>query len=214
MADSYSSLKQQLLQLLRTNSLKLGHFVLTSGKRSLYYFDSKFTTLHPEGAYLTAKLILETINREKLHIEAIGGLTLGADTIGAAVAAVSHGERELYPPMKAFIVRKEPKGHGTKRLLEGYSPSPGARVAIVDDVCTTGGSTLQAIKRAEQAACHIEAVLCLVDREEGGSESLRDYRFLPLIQASELLDDPAIQARLRELETTREEAPEPNTDPS
>ena len=87
-------------------------------------------------------------------------------------------------------------------------------MAIVDDVCTTGGSTLQAIKRAEQAACHIEAVLCLVDREEGGSESLRDYRFLPLIQASELLDDPAIQARLRELETTREEAPEPNTDPS
>ena len=214
MQDSYAGLKQRLLQLLRTNSLQLGHFVLTSGKRSLYYFDSKFTTLHPEGAYLTARLILETIKREELSLDAIGGLTLGADPIVAAVAAVSHAERELYPPLSAFIVRKQPKGHGTKRQLEGYSPPPGAPVAIVDDVCTTGGSTLQAIEQAEQAGCCVKAVLCLVDREEGGSEALRDYRFLPLIQASELLDQPAIQARLRELEATLEAAPESNTDRS
>ena len=214
MQDSYAGLKQRLLQLLRTNSLQLGHFVLTSGKRSLYYFDSKFTTLHPEGAYLTARLILETIKREELSLDAIGGLTLGADPIVAAVAAVSHAERELYPPLSAFIVRKQPKGHGAKRQLEGYSPPPGTPVAIVDDVCTTGGSTLQAIEQAEQAGCCVKAVLCLVDREEGGSEALRDYRFLPLIQASELLDQPAIQARLRELEATLEAAPESNTDRS
>ncbi len=210
MEDSNNGFKQRLLQLLRAHSLQLGHFVLTSGKSSLYYFDSKFTTLHPEGAYLTAKLILETINREELRIDAIGGLTLGADPIVAAVAAVSHAERELYPPLPAFIVRKQPKGHGTKRLLEGYNPPPGARVAIVDDVCTTGGSTLQAIERAEQSGCHVEAVLCLVDREEGGSEALQAYRFLPLIRAAELLDEPAIQARLRELEETRKETSKPN----
>ena len=209
MADSLTSLKQRLLELLRTHSLQLGHFVLTSGQSSLYYFDSKFTTLHPEGSYLTAKLILETLKREGLRIDAIGGLTLGADPIVAAVAAVSHAERNLYLPVAAFIVRKQPKGHGTKRQLEGYQPAPGAAVAIVDDVCTTGGSTLQAIERAEQAGCRVAAVLCLVDREEGGSQALHDYRFLPLIQASELLDEPAIQTRLRELEATRKEAPEP-----
>ena len=210
MGDTYAGLKQRLLQLLRANSLQLGHFVLTSGKRSRYYFDSKFTTLHPEGSYLTAKLILETIKREELRIDAIGGLTLGADPIVAAVAAVSHVERELYPPLSAFIVRKQPKGHGAKRQLEGYSPLPEAPVAIVDDVCTTGGSTLQAIERAEQAGCRVEAVLCLVDREEGGSEALRDYRFLPLIQASELLDEPAIQKRLRELEASSDQNEESN----
>ncbi len=202
--SSYFSLKQKLLRLLREHSLKLGHFVLTSGKHSFYYFDSKFTTLHPEGAYLTAKLILETLNREELRVDAIGGLTLGADPIVAAVAAVSHAERELYPPVSAFIVRKQPKGHGTKRLLEGYSPRPGARVVIVDDVCTTGGSTVEAIERAEQSGCRVLAALCLVDREEGGAEALQDYRFLPLIRAAELLDEPAIQARLRELEEARE----------
>ena len=214
MESTYASLKERMLQLLRTNSLQLGHFVLTSGKRSLYYFDSKFTTLHPEGAYLTARLILETIKREKLRIDAIGGLTLGADPIVAAVAAVSHAEREQYAPLSAFIVRKQPKGHGTKRQLEGYNPAPGARVAIVDDVCTTGGSTLQAIERAEQSGCHVEAVLCLVDREEGGTEALQEYRFLPLIRAAELLDEPAIQARLRELEATSWKDPGANADQS
>ncbi len=200
MALPEQSTRERLLDLLRTNSLELGHFTLTSGKTSLYYFDSKFTTLHPEGSYLTAWLILETIREKLPDLDAIGGLTLGADPIVAAVAAISHAERDRYDPVSAFIVRKQVKGHGTRRLLEGYDPPPGARVAIVDDVCTTGGSTLQAIERAEEAGCRVEAVFCLVDREEGGSEALQDYNFFPLIRASELLDEPGIQARLRELE--------------
>jgi len=207
MDESYDRMKQRLIRLLRTHSLKLGHFVLTSGESSLYYFDSKFTTLHPEGAYLTARLILETLRRENLQIDAIGGLTLGADPIVAAVAAVSHVERDRFAPVSAFIVRKKTKGHGTNRLLEGYDPVPGTRVAIVDDVCTTGGSTLQAIERAEEAGCQVEAVLCLVDREEGGARALQGRRFLPLIRAAELLDDPAIQGRLRELAATAEPKP-------
>ena len=192
-------LKKRLLYLLRTNSLELGHFVLTSGKSSLYYFDSKFTTLHPEGSYLTAKLILETIKDKELKLDAIGGLTLGADPIVASVAAISHAECSLYSPISAFIVRKQTKKHGTKRLLEGYRPSPGARVAIVDYVCTTGASTLEAIKRAEAENCQVDAVFCLVDRDEGGAEALQNYRFFPLICASELLDEPSIQAHLCDL---------------
>ena len=192
-------LKKRLLYLLRTNSLELGHFVLTSGKSSLYYFDSKFTTLHPEGSYLTAKLILETIKDKELKLDAIGGLTLGADPIVASVAAISHAECNLYSPISAFIVRKQTKKHGTKRLLEGYRPSPGARVAIVDDVCTTGASTLQAIKSAEAENCRVDAVFCLVDRDEGGAEALQNYKFFPLICASELLDEPSIQAHLCDL---------------
>lgn len=199
MAVPNDSNKERLLHLLRTRSLKLGHFKLTSGRSSLYYFDSKFTTLHPEGSYLTAKLILEAIGEKALRIDAIGGLTLGADPIVGAVAAISHAEGDLYDPVSAFIVRKQVKDHGTKRLLEGYNPPAGARVAIVDDVCTTGGSTLQAIERAEKAGCRVDAVFCLVDREEGGEKALQDYNFLPLIRASELLNEPGIQARLREL---------------
>ncbi len=180
--------RQRLLNLLRERSLQRGEFTLASGQKSSYYFDAKFTTLHPEGAYLSARLILEALARSGVAVEAIGGLTLGADPLVAAVAAVSFREPQLYRPLAGFIVRKQAKGHGTGRRIEGMEVQSGAPVAIVDDVCTTAGSTLQAIGAAEEAGLRVEAVLCLVDRQQGGAEALKDYRFLPLFTAAELLE--------------------------
>ncbi|GAB4252533.1 MAG: orotate phosphoribosyltransferase [Acidobacteriota bacterium] len=192
--------RERLLAILREKSLKLGNFTLVSGQRSHYYFDSKFTTLDPEGAYLTARLVLAEIRKQGIDVEAIGGLTLGADPIVSAAAAVSYACRDQFRPLRAFIVRKEPKKHGTQRYIEGLEPAPGMPVAIIDDVCTTGGSTLKAIRGAEEAGMRVAAVLCLVDREQGGREALSAYPFYPLFTARELLDDPVIQERLRELE--------------
>ncbi len=191
--------RARLLELLRTLSLRLGNFTLVSGQKSHYYFDSKFTTLDPEGASLTAGLLLTELKQRQIRVEAIGGLTLGADPIVAAVAAISHLRRDEFSPLRAFIVRKEPKKHGTQRFIEGFEPKPGTPVAIVDDVCTTGGSTLKAIRSAEEAGMRVTAVLCLVDREQGGREALRDYAFFPLFTATELLADPRIQAELERL---------------
>src|SRR5512139_112547 len=108
--------RERLRELLKTHSLMFGDFVLASGKRSTFYFDSKKTTLLPEGAWLTARAVLEVVRREKIDAVAIGGLTLGADPIVCPVAALSHVEG---PPLRAFIVRKEAKEHGTARQIEG-----------------------------------------------------------------------------------------------
>lgn len=194
--------RARLLELLRQHSLKLGKFKLVSGKTSHYYFDSKFTTLQPEGAYLTARMILGELAARGIQAEAIGGMTLGADPIVSAVATVSFLQQEEYPALAAFIVRKEAKGHGTQRFIEGLEARPGMPVVIIDDVCTTGGSTLRAIARAEEAGMRVVAVLCLVDREQGARESLQKYDFYPLFTASELLADPLIQ---KELEALRED---------
>lgn len=191
--------RARLIELLREKSLRIGEFTLTSGMKSHYYFDSKPTTLDPEGAYLSAWLILDLIRSQDLRIEAIGGLTLGADPIVSAVAAVSYVERERFRPIPAFIVRKEAKGHGTQRFLEGFSGSPGMRVAIVDDVCTTGGSTLKAIDRAREAGLEIGAVFALVDRQQGGAEKLSDYPYQAVLTADELLDSPSIQDQIARL---------------
>lgn len=199
MADTNSS-RARLLEILRERSLRLGKFTLTSGQTSHYYFDSKFTTLHPEGAYLTARVLLDEIRERRVAAAAIGGLTLGADPIVSAVAAVSWAERGQYPPLAAFIVRKEPKKHGTQRFIEGLQAEPGTEVIIVDDVCTTGGSTLKAIAGAEEAGLKVVAVFCLVDREQGGREALSAYPFFPLLTATELLDTPEIQAELSRLQ--------------
>jgi orotate phosphoribosyltransferase len=197
--DEPLALRSRLLELLRERSLKLGRFTLTSGQTSHYYFDSKLTTLHPEGAYLTARLLLEEIRARKVEAQAIGGLTLGADPVVSAVAAVSWAERGRYAPLAAFIVRKEPKKHGTQRYIEGFEAQPGTRVIIVDDVCTTGGSTLKAIAGAEEAGLVVAAVFCVVDREQGGREALARYPFYSLFTARELLDAPAIQSELARL---------------
>jgi len=192
-------MRDRLLQLLREKSLKIGRFKLVSGKTSDYYFDSKLTTLDPEGGYLTARLLLEEIKAREIEACAIGGLTLGADPIVSAVAAVSFSENKRFSPISAFIVRKEPKKHGTQQFIEGFTASEGTPVIIIDDVCTTGGSTMKAIKRAEEGGFMVTAVFCLVDREQGAAEALKGYPFYALFTATELLAEPEIQRRLKAL---------------
>jgi orotate phosphoribosyltransferase len=145
------------------------------------------TTLDSRGALLIARSILHRIEKEKIQADAIGGLTMGADPIAAAVAVVSELEGR---PLSAFIVRKETKSHGTQRSIEGYDGKPGSRVIVVDDVCTTGDSILKAADRAEEAGYEVVAAFCVVDREEGGTELIaKKYPFYPLFTARELLRD-------------------------
>jgi orotate phosphoribosyltransferase len=191
-------IRQRLIELFKQKSLLIGRFTLVSGQTSNYYFDGKRTTLDPEGAYLSARLILEKIREDGIKADAIGGLTLGADPIVASVAAISFAERKRYRPLPAFIVRKDAKQHGTQRYTEGFSGPPGSQVVIVDDVCTTGESTMRAIERAEHVGYQVTAVLSLVDREQGGRERLKNYNFIPLISSRELLNDPKIQEALRQ----------------
>jgi len=175
----------KLRDILQTKSLRKGDFTLSSGKKSSYYLDCRLTTMDPNGALLIARLILQKIREEHIQAEAIGGLTLGADPIAASVAVVSALEGT---PLHAFIVRKEAKSHGMQRFIEGFDAGPGARVIVVDDVCTTGASHQRAAERAEEAGYNVVAVFCVVDREEGGSELLRKkYPFYALFTAKDLL---------------------------
>ena len=181
--------RHRLLAVLREQSLKIGDFTLTSGKKASYYLDCRATTLHPLGALLTARLLLEIVREQDIEAEAIGGLTLGADPIVAAVAVVSEIENA---PLPAFIVRKEAKGHGARRLIEGWRGESGSSVIIVDDVCTTGGSIIEACEKVESAGYEVAATLCVVDRDEGGAEAIRArYAFHPIFTAKDLLGNGA-----------------------
>jgi orotate phosphoribosyltransferase len=179
--------RERLRRLLREHSLRFGDFVLASGKRSPFYFDSKKTTLLPEGAWLVAVEVLAALDERGIEADAIGGMTLGADPIVCPVAALSYGTAR---PLRAFLVRKEAKGHGTGQRVEG-SLFPGARVVVVDDVVTTGGSTMRAIEAVLAEGCQVVAVVCLVDREEGGRELLARWPFVPIFRRSEIFDREA-----------------------
>jgi orotate phosphoribosyltransferase len=169
--------KEALLNLLKQQSAyKFGDFTLSSGKKSDFYVDCRKVTLHPEGARLIAKLVLEKL--KGLKVDAIGGLTLGADPIIASVVALSN--------LPGFIVRKKAKEHGTKQRIEGILQF-GWSVVIVEDVATTGGSALEAIEAAEAAGARVVKVISVVDREEGAAEPLRKYDFDPILKKSELL---------------------------
>jgi len=159
---------QQLLALLAGTSFKLGEFKLSSGATSDYYIDCRTTTLHAEGGRLTGHAILELLEANKIDAEAVGGLTMGADPIVSNVATASAWRaqsRPEAPMLHGFLVRKAEKAHGTGRRIEGFY-RPGARVVIVDDVCTTGASTIVAIEAAREAGMIVAAVVCIVEREE------------------------------------------------
>jgi orotate phosphoribosyltransferase len=176
--------RNRLLTMLRQEAYALKEVILSSGKPSHYYIDCRKVTLSAEGAFLTAKLMLAALSGTS--VQAIGGLTLGADPIVAAVAALSFADRQ---PLQAFIVRKESKGHGQRRSIEGATLKPGARVAIVDDVATTGGSIIKAIGRVrEETDWQIVRVLCLVDRQEGAREKLAQagYQLVSLFTGQDL----------------------------
>ena len=184
--------RAQLLDLIATLSFKLGDFTLASGAKSDYYIDCRVTTLHAEGGRLTGLVLYDLLRSRFPQAEAIGGLTMGADplvsnTATASAQALADHEEILAlasemdldetpdeePPtlLHGFLVRKAEKTHGTGRRIEGFL-KPGAKVVIVDDVCTTGGSTLEAIKATREAGMQVIAVLCLVDREQGGRANL------------------------------------------
>jgi orotate phosphoribosyltransferase len=162
-----TSLRDELRELVAARAFTYGDFTLTSGRRSDYYVDGKQVTLDGRGLYLVAWFVLQHCRQH--DIDAIGGLTLGADPIASAVAALS-GETEL--PLTAFIVRKEVKAHGTGRAIEGPNLHAGQRVLIVDDTLTTGGTFLQASEAVLTTGATIVGALCVVDREEGGREAL------------------------------------------
>jgi len=159
---------QQLLFLLARLSFRLGQFKLSSGGTSDYYIDCRTTTLNAEGGRLTGHAILELLEEKGIEAEAVGGLTLGADPIVSNVATASAWRALSLPGaplLHGFLVRKAEKAHGTGRRIEGFS-RPGARVVIMDDVCTTGASTINAIEAAREAGMVVAAVVCIVDREE------------------------------------------------
>ena len=162
-----SKARQELLAVLAQKSFQLGQFKLSSGRTSDYYVDCRLTTLDARGARLTGQVFLEEIHTRGWNIDALGGLTLGADPIAIAVAVVGS---EQGTPISAFLVRKAEKEHGTRQRIEGFRRS-GARVVIVDDVCTTGASTVQAIEAARQAGFEIVGIMCLLEREEAGGRA-------------------------------------------
>lgn len=184
------ALREELLRLLRERALRTGEFVLSSGRRSTYYLDGKQVTLDGRGLHLVARLLLARCRQ--LGATAIGGLTLGADPIAAAVAALSGAEAGVAPPpLRAFLVRKQAKDHGTGRAIEGPALGSSDRVVVVDDVVTTGRSLLLAADQVLTTGATIVEAICVVDREEGAAAALaeRGISLQALVQRQELLPE-------------------------
>jgi len=163
-----------LKQILLRHSVRFGEFTLVSGQKSNVYVDSKLTTYLPEAIPLVGRLFLAKMQARGWDPQAAGGLTLGADPIALAIAreSLDHAAH----PIRAFVARKEPKKHGTQRFIEGIENPSGLRVVVLDDVCSTGGSTAKAIEVARDAGMQVLGAICLVDREMGAAELLRrDY---------------------------------------
>jgi orotate phosphoribosyltransferase len=170
--------------LLAERSFRVGDFTLASGRKSRYYVDARMTTMSAEGQAVIGALGLRAIEEAGLKPEAVGGLTMGADPIAYAIA---HQSFLAGRPIEAFTVRKEPKGHGSGKLIEGCFEA-GRSVVVIEDTITTGGSALKACAALREANARILAILALVDREEGGREALEaeGYRVLSLVTLSEL----------------------------
>jgi orotate phosphoribosyltransferase len=174
----------ELVQLLASRSARGGNFTLSSGRSSSLYIDARLTTMSPEGLTVIGPLGLEALQRANWNVDAVGGLTLGADPIAYAIAYASANSRA---PLRAFTVRKEPKGHGTRQLIEGPF-QPGDRVAVIEDVITTGASALRAAQAVTDAGGNVLGVLALIDREEGGREALEAHglRVIALTRAADI----------------------------
>jgi orotate phosphoribosyltransferase len=158
--------------------------VLASGRVSTLYIDARLTTMSPEGLVLIGSMGLRLLSESGWNVDSVGGLTLGADPISYAI---SHASASTSRPLRAFTVRKEVKGHGTGKLVEGPFRE-GDTVAVIEDVITTGGSALRAVDALRAAGASVAGVLALVDREEGGREALEDagLRVLPMVTATEI----------------------------
>jgi orotate phosphoribosyltransferase len=167
-AADLNVLRDRLLDLLCEFAYREGDFVLSSGQKSSYYINCKPVTLHAEGALATGRVLLSMLPPQ---VQAVGGLTLGADPIVTAVSVVSALEGRSIP---ALIVRKETKGHGTMAYIEGPVLPEGTNVAVLEDVVTTGKSAMQAVERLRGAGYKVDRVLSLIDREQGGAELYRE----------------------------------------
>jgi len=159
--------RAKLLKMLAEKSFRLGNFKLSSGGTSDYYIDCRLTTLDAAGAVATGEAVVEEIRERGWKADAIGGLTMGADPIVVATSVISSQQGA---PINGFLVRKAEKTHGTGQRIEGFREK-GAQVVVVDDVCTTGASTIQAIEAAREFGFEISGVLCLVEREEAGGRA-------------------------------------------
>ncbi len=179
--------KSALIALVREKALKFGDFTLASGKKAKYYLDGKQVTLDPYGAKLVAEGILDLMAVEGMP-KAIGGMSIGADPITSSVVVMSAVRNT---PVLGFLVRKESKGHGTNKFVEG-PVQPGDSVVIVEDVVTTGGSSLQAIERVEAFGLKVERVIAIIDRMEGGAEAFRGrgYSFSSLLSIRDFGIEP------------------------
>lgn len=169
--------RSRLIQLFHERALKFGDFTLASGKKSTYYLDGKQISLHSEGLRLVSHGLLELL--QDVDFAAIGGMSIGADPIvGGVLTAAAEQKKSL----AGFLVRKEAKGHGTNRFIEG-PVSPGMKVIVIDDVVTTGGSALQAVDRIVEFGCEVVGVVGIVDRKEGGADnfSARQLPFRALL---------------------------------
>jgi orotate phosphoribosyltransferase len=181
MTDSRS----RLLQVFKDRAVSFGRFTLASVKESSYYINSKKAIFHSEAVALLADVLFDMT--KDLGIDAAGGLEVGAIPMAAALAARYH---QAGRTLEGFFVRKQAKGHGSQERVEGVL-KPGMRVAVLDDVLTTGGSVLQAIGEIEKAGATVAAVLCIVDRLEGAREALKAYDFRPIFTIRDFGIEPA-----------------------
>jgi orotate phosphoribosyltransferase len=181
--------KQALIALVRQKALKFGQFTLASGKKATYYLDGKQVTLDPLGARLVAEGLLDLLAAGPLPA-AVGGMSIGADPITAAVVTMSAVRGT---PLLGFMVRKEAKGHGTNQFIEG-PVTPGQTAVIVEDVVTTGGSSLQAIERAEGFGLKVVGVMAIIDRMEGGAQAFasRGYPLASLLTIRDFGIEPPV----------------------
>src|SRR5260221_2972539 len=185
-----SSAREQLLNLLATISFRLGDFTLSSGARSDYYIDCRTTTLHAQGAALTGHVFFDLVRQQGWQPQAVGGLTMGADPIVVATSVIS---AQAGAPIHGFLVRKAEKAHGTGRRIEGFHEK-GAKVVIVDDVCTTGASTIQAIEAAREFGFDVIGAICLVEREEANGrpaveKAAAPAKFVSIFKAQEVREE-------------------------
>jgi orotate phosphoribosyltransferase len=195
-AGSVDSMRAELLGILRKQSVFHGDFTLSSGAKSKYYIDCRLTTLDARGAWLIGQLMHSLVRREetsrKLRIDAVGGLTLGADPVALATGMISCWARDA-EALRVFCVRKTPKAHGQTKLIEGNFKA-GDCVVVVDDVVTSGNSTITAINAVLREGGRVAFAAVLVDRQEGGREKIEamGYPLLSLFRRDDLLGGPTL----------------------
>ncbi len=177
--------KQRLLEILKKLSYEEGEFILKSGKKSTYYIDARETALNPEGMYLIGKIMYKMV-REIQGIRAVGGVSVGADPLVCAVVLASYNQKDN---LSGFFIRKEPKGHGRNLWIEGAKNiTRGMDVIILEDVVTTGGSSLKAVEIAESEGYNVKGIIALLDRLDGGKELIesKNYTYESIFNLSDL----------------------------